>query len=221
MPDMRIDVYAEADRGHLLLSGLQTKGLADFVLPIRFDEGRGRNGNTVQGHVAEVRLWTTSGPWKQDQSLVRPLPPHRTPPRPRGRTIRTPSRQPRRRSCRRHDVPQTDQPNQTSMTPEPPEPTAEPQEWPQPFDTVLPAMRGESVSEKLTKIRRFEAWKLSQQRRIPASAANVRIVFLNRQRRPWASEAEKQAYLREFNAWWPCEIGRVRALARQGLGIDD
>jgi hypothetical protein len=82
------------------------------------------------------------------------------------------------------------------------------------FRDGLKFIAGESVSERLLKVRRFVEWQLRARRRhLPPDqfAHALKAAFLARQRKPFADETEWQTFKTDWLRWWTeIEIPRIR-----------
>lgn len=94
---------------------------------------------------------------------------------------------------------------------EPSKPTSE--GFPAPFDSVLEFIRGESRSEKLMKVRQFIEDSLRVRGQTGQNVVNA--VFLQRQRKPFASADDRDKWLSGFTRWWRGRVSRVRQGAAQ------
>ncbi|MBE0544945.1 MAG: hypothetical protein IH623_26705 [Verrucomicrobia bacterium] len=94
----------------------------------------------------------------------------------------------------------------TNDTPEP--------NFPCPFSDALRFIKGESIPEKLAKVRRFIVWQLrARRRKLPPDQFEkaLKAVFLARQRKPFTDQADLDAFAAEWLTWWnTIELPAVR-----------
>lgn len=91
---------------------------------------------------------------------------------------------------------------------------SEQRNFPCDFRDGLQFIAGESVSERLGKVRRFLEWKMRARRRHlkPDQFAHaLKAAFKARQRTPFADETEWQTFKAQWLQWWTAiEIPRIR-----------
>jgi len=98
----------------------------------------------------------------------------------------------------------------------PPDDPLLPAKFPCDFRDGLDFIKGESVSEKLGKVRRFIEWGLTRRR--VATPANIKAVFLARQRKLFTDETDWRDYAAKWLHWWNAiEIPRIRRLNARNL----